>query len=274
MPTTGRQGQVLARLVAHIMSSGDPLERDLPPDWVPTQAAATYFLLHQAGPNGIDPVSLVCDRLDRLLASLIRSTQHERNTHRGRVRGRIDWSATWKARLADDDDPTRFVCLEVRRHYNTPENQLLKYLVDAIWSALEAIPPTMREGVCCLPMTEGDAIRETIPTSERLAVLETRLIRARQHPLLREIAIPESITEHHLARAETAKLDEYANLVALYRTYHDSVLSPRSRTLAALARTLLPLPERADRTGEPWIRLAAALLRRSAAAGAGRQTRI
>ena len=91
------------------------------------------------------------DGLSRILLHMTRRTEQQRVEQRSRVRGRVAWPATYKARYGEDYDPARFVCFEVRHQFDTPENQLVKHLVTQIEHCLQAMPPILRTGVCTSP---------------------------------------------------------------------------------------------------------------------------
>lgn len=260
VPTPISAGDILSRLVGMMLAT-----RDLGPDALPAgfeqRLRAAYFLLHRDPRGESDVVSFLTITLERLLRGLASQTQREQREQQGRVRGRVVWAATWKARLADAYDPTRLVCAEVRRHFDTPENQLVKFLVETLWSLVAAIPPVIRQGVCCRPGPAGDGSLILVPTGQRIDEIEARLPRPRLHPQLRQIAMPDVITPEHLRRAQTSKMEEYGEVARLYRRYHRCVILRDWPELARLGHSLLPLPAYPDREGEHWLRAAALVLK-------------
>jgi len=218
--------------------------------------AATFFLLSLEWPGGVE--RFITHSLERLLQQLSRSTERQQVECRGQVRGRIEWPATFKARYAQDYDPSRFVCREVRNRYDTPENQLLKFVMESIDECLKAVPAVVREGVCYLPDTETAL---SLVTATRLGRMEATMRRLWRNVRLQEIHVPESITEYHLLRAQTAQLEEYAQVARVYRHYQAIVLRPSRDSLVRVGRHVLPLPCRRGEAEDRWIRLGAAILR-------------
>jgi hypothetical protein len=251
---------MFARLVGMILAARD-LSLDGFPAGFEQRLRAACFVLHRDPRGEIDAFSFVTVTLERLLRGLASQTRREQRELRGRVRGRVDWAATWKARLADSHDPTRLVCAEVRRHFDTPENQLLRFMVEALWSLVRTIPPVIRQGQCCRPGMAGPGSLTLAATAPRIGAMEIRLPRQRLHPQLRQIALPDVITPEHLRRAETSKMEEYGQVARLYRRYHRCLILRDWAALAGLGHTLLPLPAHLDGEGEHWLRAAALVLK-------------
>ena len=111
--------------------------------------AATFALSDMR--EGRDMLRFAEDPLNRILLHMTRRTEQLRVEQRSRVRGRVAWPATYKARYGEDYDPTRFVCFEVRHQFDTPENQLVKHVVTLIEHYQQAVPSVLRTGVCYFP---------------------------------------------------------------------------------------------------------------------------
>jgi hypothetical protein len=232
-----------------------PWERIATPD-LRFAARAAYFLL-DAGRD--DAESFLTYTLERLLSQLTRITEQRQVEYRGRVRGRIVWPATFKARYLEEYDPSRYVCREVRREFDTPENQLLRYVVEQIGKCLGAVPATLRAGTSYLP--DPAAGRRLPDPAARLSRMEAALNTFRPNARLREVSLPQRIEESHLLRAETSRTEEYGSVARLYRRYRATVESPAWDGFAQTGRRLLLLPAQADAEGEPWLQIGAALLR-------------
>ncbi len=130
--STDQAAEIFSRLIGMILTTKDlQLEKRFSPGF-DHRARETCFLLHQDPYEGSDVLSFVNVTLERLLRGLVSQTNRTQREYRGRVRGRVAWAATWKARLSKEYDPTKFVCTEVRRQFDTPENQLLRFMVEAI----------------------------------------------------------------------------------------------------------------------------------------------
>ena len=219
--------------------------------------AATYFLLDVDRAGGVE--LFVTHTLVSLVQQLNRRTEQWQSVYRGQVRGRILWPATYKARYSEGYDPTRYVCREVRRRYDLPENQLLKYMIIQLSQALKIVPDLVRLGHCYLPSSEE---RVSQQTAVRLGRMETALNQVKRNIYLQEISTPERITEYHLLRAETALNEGYHQTAKIYRHYQQAVLSPSWQNLTEIGRRVLPLPNHhSGPAAERWIRLGAAILR-------------
>ena len=244
------------------------------------QAAATYFVLgyfpakvkaeahaelnedqrFYKRPHLVSVDQFVNRNLRRILGQLSRRTELRQVQYRGQVRGRVLWPATYKARYSEEFDPTRFVCQEVQREYDTPENQLLKYVVTQIDACLKVVPEAIRSGQCYYVATEGSQA-----TAPLLARTESALAILRRNVYLREISLPRRITGEHLRKARSARLEEYAGVADFYCRYRDTVLShAREPELAweqlrVAGRHVMPLPNK-DEAGAFWYDLGAAIL--------------
>jgi len=204
--------------------------------------------------EGVDP--FIHHTLGRLLLQLSHNTVQKQEIFHGQVRGRINWSATYKARYSEEFNPSLYVCAQVQHLYDTPENQLVKYLVEHIEAALKAIPAEMRCGICYLP--EG-RIASYEDIARRIETLETTIHRLKRSVRLRSIQAPNQIGERHLMRAETARVEEYADAARLYRHYQRLVLQPNWRSLAEVTQHGLPLPGKLNEDSRRWVHLAADL---------------
>ena len=199
----------------------------------------TWFLLHRTRAG--DPTSFLTHTLDRLLRHISFQTDRAPREYHGRVRGKVAWPETIKSRYTSGHDPTIFVCREVKWHYDTPENQLLRFF--------------MRDGWCFYPGNLDDA---GASIEEDLQPMLGALARLHRDARIRSISPPARITEQHLIRAESSKLEAYAILADLFRRYRACVHGRTWDGISHLARVMLPLPKQPDGEGEPWVRFAAA----------------
>lgn len=223
-------------------------------------AAALFFLLdyRQEQPQG-SAQPFVAEVLERLVHQLSRSSQPVQRVYPGQVRGRVLWSATYKQRYTDQYDPTLFVCREVRRRYDLPENQLVKYLIDVLEACLDAVPPYLRNGRCLLPPGVDSALPGGLDTGQRLAQIDAVLRRIQRSAVLREVSLPETITPTHLLKARTSRMEEYALAAVLYDGYYQIAVQRSWETLRMAVRRIVPLPANLDADGQKWIDLLAAL---------------
>lgn len=244
---------LLQTLVGRMMLESDDLE-SLSAAFTRT-ARYAYFVLDNDPESGVEPFVQVT--LERLLQGLNRTVLAQLTTYRGRVRGSVNWSATLKARYSGTFDPSCYVCREVFRQYDTPENQFLKFIIMRISAALEAIPLIVRNGLGYLPF---GAEARFVETRKCLKPIEDTLFRLRRNIYLRYISDIPHVTEKHLLRASTSANGDYAALAKVYRRYHQIVIQPNWRGMALAAHRLLPVPATMEGGGSDWIRLGAALL--------------
>lgn len=225
-------------------------------------ARLSYFLLHrdpgQGTEPGVDTEGFVIDSLARILRQLNSRTEREHIESQGRIRGKIIWPATLKQRYTGGYDPTRFVCRESRRHFDTLENQLLRYLIEAIWQAIPMVPDTIRAGACYHPATNQVS---QIGVADRLKKMQDLLLLFRKHGRLQQVSLPDAVTEEQLWQAERSKMAEYGLVARLYRRYQRAMNPGSWDGVIQLGRMVLPLPAQAAGEGEAWLRLAAAVVR-------------
>jgi hypothetical protein len=190
------------------------------------------------------------------LRQLNRATEAQRREYQGHVRGRIDWSATYKARLRADNDPTLLVCREVRRQYATLENQLLKHVLQTIADSIRDVPQYLRLGALWL----ASAPAESVPIHHRLSALQDRLQTYLAHIHLRDIEMPTAITRQHVQKASASKTLGYTRLARLYGSYTRITTEARVDDWIAALRTSLILPASPEGPGAAIIRAAAWVL--------------
>ncbi len=186
-------------------------EQAIPANGTARTLTAMALLLDMT--DGLDLVRFMQHDLVRLLDHLSRRTERVRTEQRGRVRGRIDWPATRRARYGGDYDPARFVCTEVHRQFDTPENQLLRFLLAQIRATAQTIPSELRAGHLILHSSEklhGDAL------FRRPATVETMLRHAQRNIYLRQVTLPEQVTVTHRHRANVVELNEYRKVLVLH----------------------------------------------------------
>lgn len=214
-----------------------------------------YFLLAMDHTGGVE--RFVTYHLGRIVQQLSRYTEQKQVVYTGQVRGRVLWSATYKARTTGDVNPHRFICREVERRYDTPENQLVKYVIEKLAEMLYAIPDLVRRGACYFP---ADGLVIPALTATRLRRMETALNQLRFHVRLREIPLPHEIDTVHLTAAANHRMEEYAELKRVYELYRNLCLQPDWNTFVQVGQQSLPLPGTLQGDGEKWVRVAAALL--------------
>ena len=222
--------------------------------------AATFFLL-DVDPRG-DVETFTVYKLGQLLQYLTRRTEQLQVELRGRVRGRVVWPATYKARYTQDYDPSRYVCREVHHQYDTPENQLVRYMAERIAECIKAVPEGLRAGACYFAASQA---HRPLVTAVRLGNMRAALNRFRRNVYMQAVSLPPFITEEHQLRADTAALDEYRLAVRLYRQYQKLVASLSWEEMMKVGQRVLPLPHHPAGENDLWLRLGAEIL--SARAG-------
>jgi hypothetical protein len=206
---------------------------------------AACFLLYRH-PDQPCVYDFVLETAPTLVHQLSRTTQRQRVELHGRVRGRIDWSSTYKARYAEDGNPALFVCSQSWRRFDRPENQLFKFMLGEIRGCLDRALPVLQAW-----QAWGAHLGDERPLSVgmHLARLAHRLRPLRSHIYLRDIQLPARISGRHLAAAETSKNELYAMLAPLYRLYADVVGVESWVTWSETLAATLPLPPAAGEFG-------------------------
>ena len=110
--------------------------------------------------------------------------------------------------------------------------------------------------MCYLPENRMKSYEDI---GRRIETLETAIHRLKRSVRLRSIATPDQIGERHLLRAETARVEEYADAARLYRRYRRLVLQTSWKSLAEVTRHGLPLPGELNDNSRRWVHLAADL---------------
>lgn len=249
--------EILRRFIGRMMSPGSSpkvWERVDPQTRFAMRSA--YFLLNRD--PGRDAETFITVTLERLLQRVSRVNEPMQVEYQGQVRGRVVWPATFKARYREDFDQSRFVCRQVQREYDTPENQLLKFVVERIYESLRATPEVIRNGFSYFPLSAGAGL---LPAAERIARMEAALNNFHRHSRLRAVTLPAYVTESHLLKAKTSTVEDYAEAADLYQSYARCFLRSDWSHTARITRRILPLPAELTAEGEMWIELGAGLMR-------------
>ena len=205
---------------------------------LPPFAGVNDFILHTA---------------PTLLGQLNRTTQSRRLILHGRTRGKVDWSATYKARYSEDSNPTIFVCLQSWRRFDRLENQLFVYLLNALQNCLRRVPRWLWDWQAWgsgLQDEEEPVEGQPLEIGDFFALLAHRLRLYRAHISLQEIPIPKVISSRHLRAACTSKNELYASLADFYDCYQKVVGYPDWQSWSAALSATLPIPASAAEIGE------------------------
>jgi hypothetical protein len=254
---TGDEAALLRRLLAMAMAPPSPSIWDNPAKPMLQAAALAYLLLDRQPPD--DAESFITTGLDNLVRELARSSVRSVVTDQRGLRGRVLWSATFAARADHGDSGATYVYYETRRQYDTPENQLLRFVVEQLYAGLKLIPPQLRSGQCYVPV---GGMAERAPAAARLARIESALQRALFSVGLRATTLPARVEPHHILRAETARNEGYALASRVYKRYTElaSPLGWRS-ALGRVGRRMIILPSESSPEATAWFELAAIALR-------------
>ena len=251
--------KILRRVIGWAMSPGSPRKvwDRVDPETRFAMRSAYFLLDHDPGR---DVESFVTITLERLMQSVSRVNEPLQVEYQGQVRGRVIWPATFKARYREDFDPSRYVCRQTQRECDTPENQLLKFMIERIYESLRAIPEVIRNGFICFPVSAAAGLW---PSAERLGRMELSVRNVQKHSRLRAVTLPAHITETHLLKAEMSPVKDYAEVAGLYQGYARCFLQRDWRHTSRIARRALPLPADLTAESETWIELGAELIRGS-----------
>lgn len=142
-----------------------------------------------------------------LLQRLAQSNGSATTEARGAVKGNIDWNQTLKRRMSRGyADPTLFVTRTPVKVYDLPEMQALKYLLTQITAlcleALGGIPPADQAQA----FEEGQKWKRGLAGSYHFA--NTLL----KHVSLRNVQMPEKITDRMLQRVRCARNNRFQSV--------------------------------------------------------------
>jgi Domain of unknown function (DUF2357) len=260
---TRNDAAVMRRFVGLLMSPAPTVrfEKLLPPELYHA-ARSTYFLLDTS--RDYDAENFITYVLSRLVQRLNRDTRQTTVTYQGRIRGRVVWPATIKAHYGQDYDPSRYVCREVRRKFDTPENRLLKHLLERLSECLKAVPQVVRSGICCYSL-DGELRDFADSSAYRFERMERAIDSYLRHVALADVSSLQAVTEWHLLQAETARIDEYVEVARFFRRYQTVVSGKRWSTTFEIGKRMLPLPGWLDSDGDQWLRFALSIFRTNTA---------
>ncbi len=239
MPAQSPTDRFLALLMQGIPADGRPPQAQLDADAGLRHSFCAAYFLADTQP-GRDVHAFVTGTLPLLLRQLQRTTQRERVAFQGQVRGRVDWPATTKARAQQEANPALFICRPPHRQHDTPENQLLKFLLTAVAQLIPQINPVM---LAAGRWTAGGA-SEPDWLARRTNDIRTHLRAAQANIRLRQVKAPDKITPRHLIKARASKTELYGQVADLYGRYHHIIEQAQwTAVYPILGQTiLLPTP--------------------------------
>ncbi len=191
--------------------------------------------------------------LPRLLRQLSRTTERERVVYQGEIHGKVDWPTTYKVRYQTEHNPGLFVCRPPHRRENTPENQLLKFLLVEMETVLKSLSPLLLTA----ERWTADGPAEGGWFQHRLHLLAHDLKLALANVHLRSVELPVVITPYHLLKAKTSKTELYGSVAHFYGRYQQMVVQSHWEVIYPVFSHTLLLPDPASPLGDMCIRLAA-----------------
>ncbi len=219
-------------------------------DWFRRQFCAAYLLADARRENDI--LVFMSETLPLLLRQLRRTTHRQRVTYQGQVRGRIDWPATSKARLQNEVNPALYVCRPPQRQDNTPENQLVKYLLERLNELVHDLAQELQEAELWTAVSDTHLL-----FSKRLAQIAFHLRQTLNHARLRAVETPPVILPTHLIKARASKIELYGHVAHLYAQYESILLHADWADLRKIMGQAILLPNPAVPFGDTCLQLAA-----------------
>lgn len=157
-----------------------------------------------------DDVREYVEALPKRLRNIRTESHTVSRTHRGEIRGRINWESTVKERYSGNPrDRSLFVCEDHSTQYDIPENIVLKAL-------LRVIHRTLQEAEAYLNK-DYEWVQQTWKGNEELIEELQRVVERNVHVLrIREPKVTEP-TDRMLFQAESARQVVYQEAAELYR---------------------------------------------------------
>ena len=184
-----------------------------------------HFILR---PDVVDFV----ESLPQRLRSVKTQTENKTGTSRGRVDGRIDWSATIRRRHATNPrDTSLFVCQNRSESYDTDENVVLKKLLSVIYAALKDCAQYLRR--------EYEWVTDR--WRENLELIDTMVDLFERNVHVTRIREPEEYepTERMLQRTAGSREPIYREAVELLRVYRSSLAGDEAAIRELLDETAI-----------------------------------
>lgn len=156
------------------------------------------------------------ESLPQRLRSVKTQTENTTRTSRGRVDGRIDWSATIRKRHSTNPrDTSLFVCQNRSESYDIDENVVLKQLLSVIYTTLKDCEQYLRR--------EYEWVTDR--WKENLELVDTMVDLFERNVHVTRIRDPEEYepTERMLQRTAGSREPVYREAVELLRTYRSSL---------------------------------------------------
>jgi hypothetical protein len=173
---------------------------------------------------------LILELAPALLRQLSRLNEPERIESRREIRGRVDWSATYKARMGENNDRSLYVCRQIRRQFDTLENRLLRYTLVRLLHLTTHLPPWLANGIFWNERSNFSPVSIALQTGVLRRHLQSHL----RHVYLREVATPEIITGRHVQRARLSKSEMYSEVADMFELHRAAFDGDMGRWLSIL----------------------------------------
>jgi hypothetical protein len=205
-------------VLAYVMHGGFPEDRlasDIKPEGLDERfddyesLIRLHFVLR---PDVVDFVEALPQRLRNVKTQ----TKHTTRTTRGRIDGRVDWSATIRRRHSTNPrDTSLFVCQNRSESYDIDENVVLKQLLSVIYTTLKDCEQYLRR--------EYEWVTDR--WRENLELVDTMIDLFERNVHVTRIRNPKEYepTERMLQRAAESREPVYREAVDLLRTYRSSL---------------------------------------------------
>lgn len=179
-----------------------------------------------------DDVRKYVKELPKRLRNIRTESQTVSRTHRGEIRGRINWESTVKERYAGNPrDRSLFVCEDHSTRYDIPENIVLKSVLGVIHHTLQEAESYLQE--------DYEWVQETWKGNEELIEELQRVVERNVHVLrIREPTVTEP-TDRMLFQAASARQEVYQKAAKLYRARERLHRGEQSAIKSLLQRTAI-----------------------------------
>ena len=201
---------------------------------------AVHFLLSEE-------VTGFLSLIPNLMRNLSHSTHKEVVECRSIIRGRIDWSLTFKERFGGGyNDPSLFMCKPASKMYDLPENQLLKFLINTIsnlsYNVISKLDPSETLDPQTTDKWFARFYKERLITKKVLG-----------HAYFQSITLPNSVTSKMLIKSVKNRNKIYKEVVNSYKLYEDIFINENSQKLEEIIKKQILEPLNDDKLFEIYV---------------------
>ena len=211
---------------------------------------AAHFLLS-------DELNEFVKILPFLMRNLAHSSQKEMIEYKGLIRGKVDWSQTYKRRYANGfDDKSLFICLPASKSYDLEENQLLKFMLVKIVVMFEKTLSFIKNPDFEIEYEDIDADEDEKIVNNWHDIVSNRYYLAKKalkNVYFNSISDVKHIKPKVLRKAKNHRNIYYQKLAALYDLYEKLFAYNDLETLKDLVEKQLLKPASDDTLFELFI---------------------